>query len=123
MSRRKGKRPHGPPPKWEHEPPVERAPRSAESAPTSLGSRTTPWPETPKALPSSAKRPSASSKSTALAAHLGISLASVSHVLNGYRNDQPSPQFRKGLVELTDEATAAKIIDAIPAPVKKKRRS
>ena len=53
-------------------------------------------------------------QSTALAAHLGISLASVSHVLNGYRNDQPSPQFRKGLVELTDEATAQKIIDAIP---------
>ena len=58
---------------------------------------------------------------TALAEHLGVSQASVSHVLNGYRNDQPSPQFRKGLVELTDAATAAKIIDAIPAPVKKKR--
>ena len=60
-------------------------------------------------------------KSTALAAHLGVSQASVSHVLNGYRNTRPSPQFRKGLVELTDAATAAKIIDAIPAPVKKKR--
>ena len=59
-------------------------------------------------------------KSTALAAHLGISQASVSHVLNGYRNDQPSAKFRKGLVELTDAATAQKIIDAIPAPVKKK---
>ena len=59
-------------------------------------------------------------KTTVLAEHLGVSQASVSHVLNGYRNTRPSPQFRKGLVELTDAATAAKIIDAIPAPVKKK---
>ena len=58
-------------------------------------------------------------RNVTLAAHLGISSASVSHVLNGYRDDQPSAKFRKGLVELTDEATAQKILDAVPPYIKK----
>ena len=52
-----------------------------------------------------------------LAEHIGIPRSTVSHTLRG--TQKPSPRFRKGLVELTDEATAQKIIDAIPEWIRK----
>ena len=58
-------------------------------------------------------------QSKTVAEHIGVSDANVAQILNGHR--RVNPRFRQGLVELTDEATAQKIIDAIPAPVKKKK--
>ncbi len=53
---------------------------------------------------------------TELAEHLGISQERVSTMLQG--KSPLHPRFRKGLVELTDEKAAQKVIDAIPESIR-----